>query len=70
MLSGLLTAPSKYSPLNRMDLARERGSIVLRLMREQGYISESEYQSAISQPAKLHPQAKTKVGEDFANCII
>ena len=70
MLSGLLTAPSKYSPLNRIDLARERGSIVLRLMREQGYISESEYQSAISQPAKLHPQAKTKVGEDFANWII
>ena len=30
MLSGLLTAPSRYSPVNRIDLAHERGSIVLR----------------------------------------
>ena len=70
MLSGLLTAPSKFSPVNRIDLARERGSIVLRLMREQGYISESEYLDANSRPAKLHPQAQKKIGEDFANWII
>lgn len=70
MLSGLLTAPSKFSPVNSIDLARDRGSIVLRLMREQGYISESEYIEANSQPANLHPQAQKKIGEDFANWII
>ncbi len=70
MLAGLLTAPSRYSPVNRMDLARERTSIVLNLMKEQGYISEMRQLNAKSNPANLHPQAQKKVGEDYANWII
>ena len=57
MLAGLLTAPSKYSPISRIDLARERAEVVLRLMREQGYISGKEEQYSKLNPAKLHPLA-------------
>lgn len=70
MLAGLLTAPSKYSPLKRMDLAQERASIVLRLMTEQGFISAEQEQIARANPAILHPNANRKIGEDFANWII
>ncbi len=70
MLAGLLTAPSKYSPISRIDLAQKRAEVVLRLMREQGYISIKEEQIAKINPATLHPLAKQKIGQDFANWIV
>lgn len=70
MLAGLLTAPSKYSPLNNIELAKERASLVLKLMREQGYISRSKESRARLEPADVHPEAKKKVGEYFSNWII
>lgn len=41
-LAALPKAPSRYSPLTHPDLSKERRAVVLRLMTDQGYITEAE----------------------------
>ena len=43
LLVGLLPAPASYSPIHHVDKAQMRRNTVLRLMRDQGYISNSVY---------------------------
>ncbi|MEE9189473.1 MAG: PBP1A family penicillin-binding protein [Candidatus Neomarinimicrobiota bacterium] len=47
MLVGLLPSPAHYSPVNHPEKAIQRRNIVLRLMREQGYVNENEYITAV-----------------------
>ncbi len=42
IIAGLVKAPSRYSPTADVDAAVSRANIVLRLMREQGRISQNE----------------------------
>ncbi|WP_435416822.1 PBP1A family penicillin-binding protein [Parerythrobacter aurantius] len=44
IIAGLVKAPSRYSPTADVDAAVDRAKVVLRLMREQGRISQSEAQ--------------------------
>ncbi|HXG63510.1 MAG TPA: PBP1A family penicillin-binding protein, partial [Blastocatellia bacterium] len=46
LLAGLPQAPSLYSPTRDEKAARERRNVVLYRMREEGYISEDEYNRA------------------------
>jgi len=41
-LAALPKAPSRYSPLSNPDKSKERRAVVLQLMEDQGYITESE----------------------------
>src|SRR5665811_693232 len=43
LLAGLLKAPEVYSPFNNLNNAVERRSVVLSLMKEQGFIDEEQY---------------------------
>lgn len=47
ILIGLLPAPARYSPIRHADRALVRRNLVLRIMKEQGYIEENEYQLVI-----------------------
>ncbi|MEE4205884.1 MAG: PBP1A family penicillin-binding protein [Erythrobacter sp.] len=42
IIAGLVKAPSRYSPTADVQAAVDRAKVVLRLMREQGYISPAE----------------------------
>lgn len=42
IIAGLVKAPSRYSPTADVDAAVERAQVVLRLMREQGYITAQQ----------------------------
>ena len=53
LLGGLVAAPNKYAPHHNFELARERQLKVLDHMREDGYISDTEYQSALVEPIAL-----------------
>ncbi len=66
MLAGLLKAPSIYSPLNSIDKALEQRNIVLTLMKEQEFISESEYQKAKSLPITLKKGLEGELSSSFA----
>ena len=43
LLVGLLPSPASYSPIRHPDRARKRRNTVLRLMKDQGYISHNEH---------------------------
>ncbi len=55
LISGLAPAPSLYSPLINPDLAIQRRSIVLLRMRQQGFIQQKEFESALRSPLNLKP---------------
>jgi len=42
IIAGLVKAPSRYSPTADTEAAVDRAQVVLRLMREQGYITQAE----------------------------
>lgn len=49
LLAGLLKAPSRLSPARDPEAAEERAQLVLGAMREEGFISDSEIKTAMSQ---------------------
>jgi len=53
LLAALPKAPSRYSPLKNKDIALERRNLVLGLMKEEGFISEEEFQQAKAEPIKV-----------------
>lgn len=55
LLAGMVRGPSFYNPYRHPERARARRNVVLALMRENGYITEQQYQEAIQAPLKLAP---------------
>ena len=55
LIAGLPPAPSIYSPLVNPDLARQRRSVVLERMTQEGFISRSEAAAASNAPLNLRP---------------
>lgn len=53
MLAGLVASPSKYAPTHDIKLARDRQRYVLGHMREDHYISDTEYTAALAEPIAL-----------------
>jgi penicillin-binding protein 1A len=53
MLAGVVASPSKYAPHRNMEFARSRQRRTLHFMRLDGYISETEYQSALAEPIAI-----------------
>ncbi len=48
VLAGIVKNPAKYSPTRNAPSVSERKNIVLKLMREQNFISEQEYEDGLS----------------------
>lgn len=55
LLAALPKAPSRYSPLKNEEQALERRNTVLRLMRDQGKITEQDYAAAAAAPLGIVP---------------
>jgi len=53
LIAGLVKAPSVYSPFNDLARAKERQSVVLMRMEEEGYIRKSDREYAYGQPLYL-----------------
>lgn len=70
MLAGLLTAPSTLSPTSNIQRSQNRASVVIRLMREQGYLSTEEAQTAQANPAELSEAAERQAGGYFADWVM
>lgn len=68
MLAGLMKAPSRLAPTQNYDAARERGKLVIAAMKEQGLITEVEWNAA--RRAQLNPgRENLPVGSYFADWI-
>ena len=70
MLAGLLKAPSTYAPTANLERARDRAALVLGLMHDQSYLTDSEYQDALANPARLSKAAQARAGGYFADWVM
>ena len=67
LIAGLIRAPSLYSPFNDLGKARERQSIVLARMVEEGYMNKSDMEHALKQALAL---SSVRQGIDANNYFI
>jgi len=70
VLAGLLVAPTRYAPTNDLDRSNERAATVIRLMNEQGYLTDAEAQFAWDNPATLSEAAERATGGYFADWVL
>lgn len=70
MLAGLLRAPSRYAPTNDLNLAQGRASVIVRLMEDQGYLSQQQTIDALANPAVLSQAAAARAGGAFADWLM
>jgi 1A family penicillin-binding protein len=70
MLAGLLVAPSRFAPTNDLDRSQRRAATILRLMNEQGYLSDTETRQAQNNPAELSEAAEARAGGYFADWVM
>ncbi|MDR0951287.1 MAG: penicillin-binding protein [Candidatus Ancillula sp.] len=72
LIACITKSPSVYNPLTNPDVAQEQRDLTLKQMRDQGYITENDYEIAKAQKVvdMLHPSnvptgCKMAVGEEF-----
>ena len=70
ILAGLLTAPTRLAPTTNLKRSQERAATVLRLMAEQGYLTEAEARAAQKNPATLSEAATARIGGYFADWVM
>ena len=70
MLAGLLQAPSARAPTRNLQRAQDRGATVLRLMRDEGYLTPEQEAIAQANPATLSQAASARAGGYFADWVI
>ncbi|HEV7574084.1 MAG TPA: PBP1A family penicillin-binding protein [Thermoanaerobaculia bacterium] len=64
-LAGIIRSPNVLSPLAHPDRAKVRRDTVLQLMKEQGYISDTEYEQAVASPLTTSRFPKTSRSAPF-----
>ncbi len=55
MIAGLIKGPNTYAPTKHRTLAQQRRDVVLRILREQGYLSEEEWKQEVNRPLQVAP---------------
>ena len=70
MLAGLLVAPTRYAPTANLARSQNRASVIVRLMRDQGYLTEAEARNALANPAQLSEAAEAESGGYFADWVM
>ncbi|MEM1073868.1 MAG: PBP1A family penicillin-binding protein [Pseudomonadota bacterium] len=70
MLAGLLVAPTAYSPTNDLTRSQRRAATIVRLMNEQGYLTDGQAQDAQQNPARLSEAAEARAGGYFADWVM
>ena len=70
MLAGLLVAPTRFAPTNNLERSQGRAATILRLMNEQGYLTDAETKKAQANPAQLSVAAEKKAGGYFADWVM
>lgn len=70
MLAGLLVAPTRFAPTNDLQRSQNRAATILRLMAEQGFLSDSERDRATANPAQLSEAAAARAGGYFADWVM
>jgi penicillin-binding protein 1B len=56
LLAGLVQRPSYYNPYRYPDRARARRDVVLAMMRQNGYLDDAQYRTALAEPLEIAPE--------------
>ncbi|MEM7188207.1 MAG: transglycosylase domain-containing protein, partial [Pseudomonadota bacterium] len=70
MLAGLLRAPSRLAPTRDLARSQNRARVIIRLMREQGHLTDAEADQALENPAVLSEAAAARAGGAFADWML
>lgn len=70
MLAGLLVAPSRYAPTNDLSRSQDRAATIVRLLNEQGFLTDKEAAEALANPARLSEAAEARAGGYFADWVM
>jgi 1A family penicillin-binding protein len=70
MMAGLLKAPTRFAPTNKLQRAQDRAATVIKLMEEQGYLTSAQAAHARQNPATLSPAARARAGGYFADLVM
>lgn len=70
MLAGLLTAPTSLAPTNNLQRSQNRAATVIRLMQDQGYLTQAQAEDALANPAQLSEAAEARAGGFFADWVM
>lgn len=71
LLAASIQLPSQVNPLSNLDAARERATLVLRLMAEQGRIDRATLDQARKGPAGIDPKPlPSRAGSYFADWVL
>ncbi|WP_457601460.1 penicillin-binding protein 1A [Hydrogenivirga sp.] len=63
LLAGLPKAPSRFNPFVNPELAKTRRNYVLKRMLEEGYITQEEYETAVSKPVIVRRDSKYRLSD-------
>jgi len=64
-LAGVIQRPSYFNPSRNLDRLIERRNVVLTMMRQNGYIHESEYRAAVDTPLGIAPASAQSSGAPY-----
>jgi len=70
ILAGLLKAPTRYSPVNGIELAQNRATVVLQSMVEVGYIDKAARDEALHTRPKLATGQSVQGNQYFADWVM
>jgi penicillin-binding protein 1A len=70
MLAGVVNAPSRLAPTTNIEAARDRGRLVLRAMREIGYISDAQLAAVSPASVRRGPRDDVPTGTYFADWVL
>jgi penicillin-binding protein 1B len=70
LLAGMVQAPSSRNPFRHPDRAVARRNIVLKLMREDGFLTEKQFEDAVASPLKVtHEEAESSDAPYFVDLV-
>lgn len=65
VLIGISNSPSAYDPVSHPDASKEKRNDVLKSMYEMGYLSDEDYEKAVSAPLKIVQQETERTDENY-----
>ncbi len=70
ILAGMLKAPAKYDPLRHPKRAKKRAALVIKAMRELGFITEDEARNALKGAHPVKPAAYVSATQYIVDWVI
>ena len=70
MLAGLLKAPSRLAPTVNLGAAQDRARLVMKAMRDAGFISETQFSTLKAPKLNVRPVAEPTSGTYFSDWVL